>query len=217
MIRPRFVILLSALGLLAGCAAESTERGATSAPATAEGTASPRAGVSSPTPALDPADVQGAWWSWAASAPSGRNPVEDTTGEHCASGQPRDRWFLAGTFGGTATRRCVVPPGRVLVAPLVNLFTPTKDDCKDFMASATGTLTIDGVARPSLRWSATRITFTAVADNPLTDGKGAFIAYGCGLWSASPPLAPGTHKVSLRGASADFRISVDYELTIAGS
>jgi hypothetical protein len=221
VIRPRFVVLFSLVGLLGGCTDAEPERGSISSrppaqPRTgAAETASPGPGDTA-APALDPADVQKAWWNWAAGAPSGRNPVEDTTGANCAAGQPRDLWLLAGTFGGSVTRHCAVPPGRTLVAPLVNQMESSKRGCAEFLASATGKMTIDGVTRPSLRWTGTQITVTGVEGNPVSGGPGRFDGYACGLWAVSPPLTPGRHEVTIRGASGAFRVSADYELTVAG-
>lgn len=187
--------LLSFVGLLAGCT---------------------RAGEVVPlrtTAALDPAAVQGAWWSWAAAAPSGRNPVEDRTGEYCAVNQPGGMWFLAGTFGGRATRHCTVPSGRTLVAPLINQL-GSGQECADLLDSATGQLKVDGVVRPVFRWPGSRITVSGVANNPVTRRAGAFEAQGCGLWAETGALAPGRHKVTIRGADGTFRVAVDYHLLV---
>jgi hypothetical protein len=45
-----------------------------------------------------------AWWNWALQFPEATNPVVDATGEFCHLGQEGLVWFLAGTFGGAATR-----------------------------------------------------------------------------------------------------------------
>ncbi|WP_211343247.1 signal protein [Actinomadura pelletieri] len=141
--------------------------------------------------------------------------MEDTDGAHCAVGQPNDLWFLAGTFGGTVRRTCTVPPGRDLVAPIVNLH-GSKTDCADFMSTASGTLTVDGKASSVQRWSATPITVTGVAGNPVTRAEGSVDAYGCGLWGVVRSLPPGSHQVRIRGGSGDFKLAVDYELTVQG-
>lgn len=99
------------------------------------------------------------------------------------------------------------------MAPVVNLF-GSQSDCADFMAAATGTLTLDGKTSAVQRWRATPITVTGVAGNPVTQVEGPVDVYGCGLWSVVPPLAPGSHKVGIRGASGDFKVAVDYELTV---
>src|SRR5262245_25784902 len=63
--------------------------------------------------------MQGRWWSWAATEPEDTNPVADATGKFCDRNQPDDIWFLAGTFGGKAQRRCSVPADRLIVVPLL--------------------------------------------------------------------------------------------------
>lgn len=68
------------------------------------------------------------WWQWAASFPASDNPVTDTTGQFCANGQSgpfviRRMWFLAGSFaplGGTITRTCTIPTGRIILFPTFN-------------------------------------------------------------------------------------------------
>jgi len=214
MIRGRIAVSLVMLGLVAGCAEERPASTLTSAGPGALRETRPSAGTGAAVGTQEPGDVQSAWWSWAAGSPSGRNPVEDATGEFCAVDQPSDVWFLAGTFGGSATRRCDVPAGRTLVAPIVNQ-RGYEEDCAAFMATASGTLTLDGKEVTPKRWRATPITITGVPGNPASD-EGSVSAYGCGLWAVIPPPAPGTHKVAIRGGSGDFRTSVDYELTVAG-
>lgn len=202
-------IVFSVIGMLSGCIDNKLDHGAVAASHPAE---SSTPGGRLPG-SLRSADVQGAWWSWAAGVPSGRNPVEDATGADCAVHQPDKVWFLVGNFGGDTTRRCVVPAGRTLVAPLVNL-QGSKRDCTDFMASATGELTIDGVVQRSLRWPGVKITTSAVAGNPITREAGRFSAYACGVWAISRPLPLGRHILTIRGASGGFRVAVRYELTI---
>ncbi|QKW40753.1 signal protein [Actinomadura sp. NAK00032] len=163
---------------------------------------------------MQPGEVQGTWWSWAAGAPSGRNPVEDTTGEFCAAGQPAGLWLLAGTFGGAVSRRCEVPAGRTIVAPVVNQ-RGSEQECAEFMRSAAGSITLDGKNVPLKRWSPTPITIVGVAGNPASD-EGVVQAYGCGLWGVIPPLAAGQHKLAIRGSSGDFRTAADYKLTVSG-
>src|SRR5213593_3736502 len=48
------------------------------------------------------------WWVWALSQPTPTNPLLDNTGRRCAEGQTGAVWFLAGTFAGTASRKCTV-------------------------------------------------------------------------------------------------------------
>lgn len=67
------------------------------------------------------------WWQWAIEQPAGVNPVTDTTGQFCATGQKGAVWFLAGTFGRptdppTVSRTCTVPAGQALFFPVIGEF-----------------------------------------------------------------------------------------------
>src|SRR5882762_5062046 len=60
------------------------------------------------------------WWQWVLSVPTAANPLTDTSGANCMVGQRGPVWFLAGSFGGAASRRCSVPEGVPLFFPIVN-------------------------------------------------------------------------------------------------
>jgi hypothetical protein len=63
------------------------------------------------------------WWQWAWSVPLFVNPLFDTTGVDCAVFQSRSGpvWFLAGTTGFDATRNCIVPAGKMIFFPIINI------------------------------------------------------------------------------------------------
>jgi hypothetical protein len=74
------------------------------------------------------------WWKWVYSIPCTTalcpNPVIETTGDYGVVGQHGDVWFLAGTFGGTATRHVYVPEGSPIFFPVVNsLFFDSPNAC----------------------------------------------------------------------------------------
>ncbi|GLX00271.1 signal protein [Microtetraspora sp. NBRC 16547] len=158
-------------------------------------------------------NIQGRWWTWAASEDESTNPVMDTTGEFCERNQPEDVWFLAGTFGGTYRRTCRVPVGRPVVFPLVNQIC-TEEQCREFMATATGKATLDGKVITPERMEGDNVAVTGVAGNPLTAEEGTTTSYACGVWVRLPPLKPGRHKLTIRGSSGDFRTGVDYTLIV---
>ncbi|MFJ3226348.1 signal protein [Streptomyces sp. NPDC086783] len=162
---------------------------------------------------LSSAELQGRWWTWAASEPEATNPVTDPDGSQCARNQPKDVWFLAGTFGTRVDRACTVPDGVPLAFPLVNLF-GTREDCASFMASAEGRATLDGRRIEPETHKGRTVTVVGTADNPLTGTSGRYEAVGCGLWVQLPPLEPGAHSLTIRGSSGDFSVGADYALTV---
>jgi hypothetical protein len=69
-------------------------------------------------------DWSAAWWQYVFSIPQADNPLLDPSGAKCQVGQSGDVFFLVGSILGTAnavTRSCVVPAGKFLFFPLVNL------------------------------------------------------------------------------------------------
>lgn len=203
--RTRAFVAAAALAAVAACGPDGTD-GTETTPAT----------QAARVPSTDPAEVQGAWWTWASSAPSGRNPVEDATGELCALGQPESGdWYLAGSFGEDVDRVCTVPAGRRLVIPGVNLVSD-EADCRDFMAEAAAEVTVDGTRAALLTWSGSDVVVTGVADNPLTGAAGEHKGHACGVWALVDPLPPGEHRVEIRGESGNFQLSVSYKLTVVG-
>lgn len=206
----RAVLGAVAAVVLAGCGTKTDV-----SPQMPESPVSPGAasGAPSATEQLPPAELQGRWWSWAATEPWATNPVADKDGSDCTRNQPSDVWFLAGTFGGHVRRTCTVPPGTPLAFPLVNRL-GGPDQCRAFMATAEGSAKLDGVEIDVARYAYTDVTMTASAENPVTTDGGTFLSGACGLWAQVPPLNPGKHSVSLTGRSGGFTVSVDYSLTV---
>jgi hypothetical protein len=63
------------------------------------------------------------WWQWALGQPTPVNPLRDTTGQFCATGQKGAVWFLAGSGDSAAvSRTCTVPTGQALFFPVINAF-----------------------------------------------------------------------------------------------
>lgn len=61
-----------------------------------------------------------AWWQWLLSIPEEHNLSIDKTGENCHVGQDNPNvWFLSGTSGGFAERKCTIPAGKaILISPI---------------------------------------------------------------------------------------------------
>jgi hypothetical protein len=172
------------------------------------------------------------WWQWALGVPMAANPVADATGENCGVGQAGQVWFLAGTFGGSASRSCAVPAGRALFFPVVNsAFIATDEGETEALAHTASAARIDGVDTTSL---------TAEIDGVSVDGLDQYRAhsptfyvappegnlfglpagtYGPaaadGYWLMLPPLAPGSHTLHFGGAFASgTTVSVTYQLLV---
>ena len=60
------------------------------------------------------------WWQWDLSIPKDQNPAGDSTGRYCDQKQVGPVWFLAGTYGGSATRTCNIPSGKAILLSLIN-------------------------------------------------------------------------------------------------
>jgi hypothetical protein len=59
------------------------------------------------------------WIKWALSIPTKDNPAADESGKHCAQNQEGPAWFLAGTFGGVARRKCTIPVRKGILFPII--------------------------------------------------------------------------------------------------
>lgn len=178
------------------------------------------------------------WWQWALSIPAAVNPVLDTTGQFCGVGQTGHVWFLAGTFGGDATRTCTVPPGRMLFFPFLNTVCSTvlgdgttetelRPCANGFVDAALDspltilTVTIDGQPLQELENYRAQsppgtfdITFPPGAVFGIPAGMSASVSDG--LWLMLAPLSPGNHVVSF-GADVPalgFSFAVTYNLTV---
>jgi len=186
----------------------------------------------------------GAWWQWVYSIPADMNPVKDTTGEFAEIGQSGPVWFLAGTFGQTATRTVTVPQGKALFIPIINVVwfntpefgdNPWSDEQRAYARSVIApfvdnafnlSCTIDGVEVADLEsYRATTpdgseylVTFPENNINGIPAGT-----YGPsvddGIYLMLTPLRPGQHTIHFTSASqgsilGDFALDVTYHLTI---
>ena len=80
------------------------------------------------------ADHQKNFWKWSLAIPAKDNPVNDPTGEKCATGQSNTNssvFYLAFNNGGVSERTCKVPAGKGLLIPVMQV---EKSD-KEFPAS----------------------------------------------------------------------------------
>ena len=185
------------------------------------------------------------WWTWAVAQPVDVNPILDPTGEQCALGQQGRVWFLAGTFGGTATRTCTVPKGTALVFPVLNNLSgagssdPPEQQTEEYqrsvatppMLAATDlSASVDGVAVKNVRrYFEESPVFRLVlpADNifgvdssclpsPTPDaGCVVFPTVDAGYYLVTKRLKRGTHKIHFAGTAPGFSLDVTYKITVA--
>jgi len=178
------------------------------------------------------------WWQWALSIPEATNPLLDSSGANCAEGQAGPVWFLAGTFGGSATRTCTVPDGKALLFPVLNFV----DGAAVFDCQPTGSgpcdeealraeakaaednpllleASVDGVALQNLSAYRTQspvfsITFPEGAIFGLPSGT--FTPnVSDGYWVMLAPRSAGTHTIHFKGIDHNgFSAEVTYNLTV---
>ncbi|MFE5491904.1 signal protein [Streptomyces virginiae] len=194
------MLLAATVLLVGGCSAAQAE----------EDPRQPPRGIAE----LSTGEIQSRWWSWAASSTAATNPVSDPDGRFCAENQPADAWYLAGTFGGKAERRCAIPAGRPVVFPVLN-FTGTKAECEAKLAEAQGKVLLDTATVMVERMEPTAIEIKGVEGNPVTGKAGTVKTHGCGLWVRLGPVPGGTGTLSIDGTAGSLSVAVTYELEVA--
>lgn len=178
-----------------------------------------------------------AWWQWALNFSAAEIPVSQTGNVDCAAGQSGKVWFLAGTFGGSADRTCVIDRGRALFFPLLNNIYIAPEDCTSVLGCRASVATrID----PITSWKCTvddtpcvfRTQIVRAQSNPLPIDIpiGSIAAtpdwgYSAGMhdlsiadgyWVMLDPLPRGQHTVHFTAVKevSNFSIDVTYHLTV---
>jgi hypothetical protein len=186
-------------------------------------------------------DWSAKWWQWALSIPANINPLLDQTGENCDVNQSGPVWFLAGTQGGPAERRCVVPEGMTIFFPIINGYgsyaenplIKTESELRALIKSSFDQVriveaTVDGVKLENLeshRVQSLLFNFTYPENNIGGVPPGPSQAIAEGYWVMLHPLATGEHTIHFRGGIVDptatgainFVTDVIYHLTISNS
>jgi hypothetical protein len=70
------------------------------------------------------------FWKWTLEIPAKENPINDPTGERCATGQSNTNssvFYLAFNNGGVSERTCEVPAGKGLFIPVMQVEISDKD------------------------------------------------------------------------------------------
>jgi hypothetical protein len=163
------------------------------------------------------------WWKWFFSMPTPENPINDQTGELCASNQSGSVWFLVGSGGGEAERSCDVPAGVAILIPaiIVECSLAEDDSLKteaDLRACAKSDqdlvtdvwATVDGVELPDdqvYRVDSPLFDFNFISDNVISAPEGPTQAVSDGFWVFLKPLPPGNHDIHVGGLLADYTVT----------
>ncbi len=183
------------------------------------------------------------WWQWALGQPKSTNPVLDTTGEFCATGQKGKVWFLAGMLtsdqpgSGTAVRSCTIPTGKAIFFPIANAFyiadagetaeiaqqkaQEAVDTATDLSAEIDG-VPVEEISRYRIKPPLPIFNFTFPLDNvyDLTQAEVEFYnnqpASADGYYLMLAPLSRGTHEIHLHAVfPGTYPIDVTYHLNVA--
>lgn len=167
-----------------------------------------------------------AWWTWALQTPAATAPMLDPTGAFAGVDNNRAVFFIAGSFGGDATRTFEAPAGKPLLLPVLNdlalQFNGKGPDpatggkgganivLADWLKSVTDLfLTIDGQPVTNLQSDRIRSDFFS----PGTPQPGSLIesfgfsgdlgpAKSDGYWAMLKPLAAGRHEIDFGGTAS---------------
>lgn len=171
-----------------------------------------------PYPPTSPEGLTARWVRWVAAHGPAKNPVRDTTGEHAGHHQPDDVWFLAGTYGGSVTRRCPVPAGRPLFFPAFNMWQfPAQAGEVPVVSRATGHAQLNGVPLPLVTvGTTTPFEVPGALGNGVTSTPRPTPVTVWGLWVSLPPLAPGAHELTFGGSDGGgFWVEAQYRLVVS--
>jgi hypothetical protein len=163
------------------------------------------------------------WWKWMHSIPRETSPALDATGQFSGIFQVNpSAFFLAGTEGGSATRKCTMPQGKAIFFPVITcIFSFALDPDLETEEELTREVTkdIDRVERMSLRVD--QVIFEEFSQFRVRSDPFDDIINGMrtktvsdGYWIFLKPLAIGNHNIHFTGRNFDFFNEVDYHIEI---
>jgi hypothetical protein len=178
------------------------------------------------------------WWQWILSIPTSVNPLLDPTGADCGQGQLGPVWFLAGTFGGSASRACTIPAGKSILFPILNAECSTVegngttdkalracamgliDHATKVEADIDGRSLVDLTGTPPVspfRVQSPLFNFTLPSDNILgitNPDPNPSPSVSDGYWIILAPLSVGEHIIHFRGEVPVFSFTTEATYTI---
>ncbi|MDN5846030.1 MAG: hypothetical protein L0H53_07125 [Candidatus Nitrosocosmicus sp.] len=166
------------------------------------------------------------WWKWAYGSTNENNPILDTKGVNCASGQTGSTWFLAGFFETNyqIVRDCTIPSDKIIFFPIINsecnyLDFPSLEtdqeliECaKQAQDKATNLVaTLNGTELPHVRVVTDIFNFTIPTDSPifLNTNPGTYESAGNGAFVGIEGLKQGNYKLKFSGTSLPLPGSAD--------
>jgi hypothetical protein len=163
------------------------------------------------------------WWKWFISIPTAENPINDQSGEKCATHQVGDVWFFLGSGGGKTIRSCTIPAGKAILIPAIitecsfaedqslktesDLRSCAKDD-QDQVTKVWAT--IDGLdLAPSQVYRVQSPLFDVnfPDENVFAVPSGPTQAVSDGHWVFIKPLSPGNHNIHVGGVIVDYTVT----------
>jgi hypothetical protein len=173
------------------------------------------------------------WWRWAQGAVIA--PYRDPDGRLCDLDQSGPVWFLAGTDGTfEPTRRCVVPEGKYLLLPVINMVYLQRTDVRKRMPCAelqrgsavnndrlvSAVVVLDGKPLGDMRVHRVRSDGCFAFD---PEDASSPLAAADGYWLMLKPLPRGHHTISVGAnygapgqAYGNMVQDFEYELDVGG-
>jgi hypothetical protein len=166
------------------------------------------------------------WWKWAYSFSNDNNPLLDSKGIYCATGQSGSTWFLGGYFDTPyqIVRDCTVPTDKTIFFPILNsecsyLEYPSikteqglRDCAKQAQDQVVDTVaTLNGTELPQLRIDTGIFNFTLPNDSFLFTGAkaGTYNTAGNGVFVGIKGLEQGDYVLKFSGTSLPLPNSQD--------
>ncbi|MEI2696319.1 MAG: hypothetical protein V9E90_14720 [Saprospiraceae bacterium] len=183
------------------------------------------------------------WWRYAFSLPCEINPLMDETGIHADKGQKGPVYFLVGNSGGVSTRKVVIPYGKGILFPIINVINdapcPNLDytlapgqTLEDYLKDGAKTaidmaenlaVELDGKSIGGLeQFRVPTNLFTFIGDPDLSTCVDPCIlgtkqdAVSDGYWILLKPLSKGSHLLHFHGEIQEYEFVVDvtYQVSV---
>jgi hypothetical protein len=173
----------------------------------------------------------GNWWKWFFSMPRMNHPAYDESRREiniAASG--KSVLFLAGTVGGSAERTIILPKGKAVLMPVINIGTSysenvnirNKEEMLVYIQAHMNDIAkkeawIDGekiLVTDEQRAQSGLFEFTFPSDNIYGAREGVTQGMGDGYWLFLRPLMPRIHHVITSGACMSGKIQIDVSVKL---